>query len=89
MRQIGVQRESEWLRRTAERLRARWVGSRVRLLRGRYAGREAVLDGVTLTDEGPRFLCMVTRMSDPEEYLCSDAETRAYRRAEDFEVLER
>lgn len=67
-----------------------YKGKHVRMKSGRYAGREAVIDGVMYDEYHGCFMfcCMVLRLrGKPGEYLNSDGESRRYWRREDFEVL--
>lgn len=64
-------------------------GRRVRILVGKYADREAVIDGAipdTIRKEW-LFCCMVQR-ADGTGPLNSDTESRAYRPVDEFEALD-
>lgn len=70
--------------RALERLR----GTRVRIVKGKYAGRTAIIDGLILClyRNEPLYLCMVER-ADGTDVLNSDGESRRYRTQDEFELL--
>jgi hypothetical protein len=75
-------------------LREAYMGKTVKIVAGsnrKARGRLAVIDGIIIENGEPLFCCMVIRLnSDPRElrFVNNEAWTRAYRRWEDFEIVE-
>lgn len=63
-------------------------GRRVKILVGKYAGREALIDGISFNVETGfwLFLCMVQKL-DGTGHLNSDAESRTYRPTMDIDFI--
>lgn len=67
-------------------------GTPVRVLVGKYAGREAVItevhfDPFRKTERAWTFCCMVQRSDGSGKHLNADGESRCYRPPSEFEVI--
>ncbi len=65
-----------------------YEGRKVRILVGKYRLREAIISGMIVDNEhGLLFCCMVLRKGT-DEPLNADAETRCYRKVEEFVLVD-
>ena len=78
---------ASWVIEHIRRENIMWHGTKVKLLTGKYEGREALIEGV-IPDEkhGLLFLCMVQR-ADDKGSLNTDTESRLYRPISEFREL--
>lgn len=77
------------MHRLQREARERVVGTKVKILSGKYAGREAIIDGVTFDVHRAKWLfcCMVLRADGSGEILNTDGESRMYRGWDDFSEI--
>lgn len=67
-------------------------GTQVRLLVGKYAGREAVITEVAFdpfrrSERAWTYCCMVARHDGSDRHLNTDGESRSYRPPSEFEII--
>lgn len=77
---------SDQLNNMVDDISRRTTDLSVKILVGKYKGRQALLQGCIHTHKGFLFLCMVER-ADGSGPLNSDPESRSYRPESEFEVL--
>lgn len=70
---------------TRQKIQSRTKGMKVKMLGGKYAGREALVDGVRLDEMNGQwmFCCWILR-ADGSGLLDTDGESRAYHNWMDF-----